>query len=263
MTELFENIIVSVYIHQNLKSILAMKLIKQTGLFIATAMFVIACGGPSNTVETSEAREVAAAEGTTLTIKPETTVIAWRGYKPGGQHFGKIPATEGTLAVKGTDLTGGTFTFDITGLKIEDMQETDESYPKLWGHLQSADFFDAENHPTATFEITEVETFSAGDMIEDMEQFKTENTPLASSDLSPENPTHWISGNLTMRGTTKNIKFPAAVSMQGGKVMAKAGFNIDRTAWGLAYGDEATAVDKAKDKFIYNTVSLQLDVTAE
>lgn len=239
-----------------------MKTIKLSGLFIAAAMITFSCSKPADTVETTEAQEVTAAEGKSLEIVPNATTIAWRGYKPTGQHFGKIPAVEGTLAVQGDEITGGKFTFDITGLKIEDMQESEESYGKLWGHLQSADFFDAENHPQATFEITEVEPFEAGDEITDMEQFATDNTPKSSTELSPENPTHWISGNLTMRGTTKNIKFPATVSMESGAVMAKAGFNIDRTAWGLSYGDEATAVDKAKDKFIYNTVSLSLDVKA-
>ncbi|MBN3519740.1 YceI family protein [Algoriphagus lutimaris] len=239
-----------------------MKTIKLSGLFIAAALIAFSCSKPTDTVETSEAQEVAAAEGKTLEIIPDATTIAWRGYKPAGQHFGKIPAVEGTLAVQGEEITGGKFTFDITGLKIEDMEETDESYGKLYGHLQSADFFDAENHPKATFEITAVEPFNSDDVIADVEQFETDNTPLSSSELSPENPTHWISGNLTMRGTTKNIKFPAAVSLENGAVVAKAGFNIDRTAWGLAYGDEASAVDKAKDKFIYNTVSLSLDVKA-
>lgn len=240
-----------------------MKLLKQTGLFVATALFAFACGAPTETVETSEAQEVAVSQGETLTIKPEASTIAWRGYKPGGQHFGKIPATEGMLSVQGEEITGGTFTFDITGLKIEDMQETEESYGKLWGHLQSEDFFDASNYPTATFEITGAEIFSETDQIEDMEQFKTENTPMVESELSPENPTHWISGNLTMRGTTKNIKFPASVTIQNGQVMAKAGFNIDRTEWGLSYNDEADAIDKAKDNFIYNTVSLQLEISAD
>ncbi len=239
-----------------------MKTIKLSGLFVAAALLAFSCNKPSETVETTEAQEVAAAEGKTLKIVPEATTIAWRGYKPAGQHFGKIPAVEGSLAVQGEEITGGKFAFDITGLKIEDMEETDESYGKLWGHLQSPDFFDAANHPQATFEITGVEPFEAGDVIADQEQFATDNTPLAESELSPANPTHWISGNLTMRGTTKNIKFPAAVSLENGAVSAKAGFNIDRTAWGLAYGDEATAVDKAKDKFIYNTVSLTLDVKA-
>jgi len=98
--------------------------------------------------------------------------------------------------------------------------------------------------------------------VEDQEQFETENTPKGESELAPASPTHWVSGNLTMRGTTKNIKFPASVSIADGSVSAQAGFNIDRTEWGLAYGDEATAVDKTKDKFIYNTVSVSFDIKA-
>jgi len=239
-----------------------MKLFKQTGLILSAALLTFACGGPSETVETSEAKEVAEATGQAINLDMDATTISWRGYKPAGQHFGKIPATEGSLMVTGDKITGGKFTFDITGLKIEDLEEGSENYGKLWGHLQSPDFFDAANHPTATFEITEIEPFAAGDVISDTEQFETENTPMAASELSPEAPTHWISGNLTMRGTSKNIKFPAAVSMENGVITAKAGFNIDRTEWGLSYGDEADAVDKAKDQFIYNTVSLMLDVKA-
>ena len=142
------------------------------------------------------------------------------------------------------------------------MEAGSEFHGKLYTHLQSADFFDAANYPTATFEITGAEPFTATDKVTDKEEFTSENTPNAASSLTPDAPTHWISGNLTMRGTTKNIKFPAAVSLADGTLKAKAGFNIDRTAWGLAYGDEATAADKAKDQFIYNTVSLVLDVKA-
>lgn len=240
-----------------------MKLTRQIGLFVATAMIAFACGAPSETVETSEAQAVAEGAGDTLAINPAASTISWTGYKPTGKHFGKIPTTEGVLTVQGDAITGGTFTFDITGLKIEDIPATDENYGKLFGHLQSPDFFDAANHPTATFEITAVEPFAAGDQISDKQEFTTDNTPATDSSLSPASPTHWISGNLTMRGTTKNIKFPAAVSLANGKVSAKAGFNIDRTAWGLMYGDESGAVDKAKDQFIYNTVSLVLDMNAE
>ena len=240
-----------------------MKLTKQIGLFVAASMLAFACGGPSDTVETTEAQEVSEATGQTLSLKTDETSIAWRGYKPTGQHFGKIPATTGSLVVADGTITGGTFTFDIPSLTIEDMEAGTEDHGKLYGHLQSADFFDAANHPTATFEITGAEPFSASDVVEDKEEFTSDNTPNAASSLSPDAPTHWISGNLTMRGTTKNIKFPAAVTIADGTVKAKAGFNIDRTAWGLAYGDEATAADKAKDQFIYNTVSLVLDVTAQ
>lgn len=239
-----------------------MKTIKQSGLFLAAALMIFACSKPADTVEATEAQEVKAGEGTTLTLEPTASTISWMGYKPTGQHKGVIPATTGTITVNGTEVTGGSFSFDITALEIHDMEAGTEMHGKLYNHLQSEDFFDAANHPTATFEITAVEPFSANDVVTDEEQFVSDNTPKANTELAPESPNYWVSGNLTMRGTTKNIKFPAAITVADGSVTAKAGFNIDRTDWGLAYGDEASAVDKAKDKFVYNNVSLVLDVKA-
>lgn len=240
-----------------------MNTIKQTGVVLGLALLTFACGKSGETVEATDAQEVAQAEGTTLTLDTTATKITWTGYKPTGQHTGIVPATSGTITVSGTEVTGGSFTFDITALEIHDMEAGTENHGKLFTHLQSPDFFDAANHPTATFEITAVEPFAAGDVIADEEEFTSENTPKANSELSPANPTHWVSGNLTMRGTTKNIKFPAAINVADGTVTAKAGFNIDRTDWGLAYGDEASVADKAKDKFIYNNVGLVLDVKAK
>ncbi|WP_339864092.1 YceI family protein [uncultured Algoriphagus sp.] len=239
-----------------------MKTIKQTGLVLAAALMTFACSKPADTVEATEAQEVAQSEGTTLTLNPEASKIAWMGYKPTGQHNGIIPATSGTVTVDGTEVTGGSFTFDITALEIHDMEAGTEMHGKLSTHLQSDDFFDAANHPTATFEITAVEPFSADDVVTDEEQFVSDNTPKANSELAPEAPNYWVSGNLTMRGTTKNIKFPATINVTDGTVTAKAGFNIDRTDWGLAYGDEASVADKAKDKFVYNNVGVVLDVKA-
>ncbi|REG81385.1 YceI family protein [Algoriphagus antarcticus] len=239
-----------------------MKTIKQSGLILAAALMTFACSKPSDTVEATEAQEVSQAEGTTLNLNPEASKIAWMGYKPTGQHTGIIPATTGTVTVNGPEVTGGTFSFDITALEIHDMEEGTENHGKLHTHLQSDDFFDAANHPTATFEITAVEPFTAGDMVTDEEEFVSDNTPKANSELAPDAPNYWVSGNLTMRGTTKNIKFPATINVADGAVTAKAGFNIDRTDWGLAYGDEATVADKAKDKFVYNNVGLVLDVKA-
>lgn len=239
-----------------------MKAIKLSGFILAASLLTFACGKSSDTVETTEAQEAAAATGQTLSLDVDNSKVNWRGYKPTGQHFGLIPVTDGTLSVEGDAITAGEFSFDITGLEIHDLEEGSENHGKLWNHLQSDDFFDAANHPKATFVITEISPYASGDVIEDQEQFETENTPMSASEIAPDSPTHWISGNLTMRGTTKNIKFPATVSMENGTITAAAGFNIDRTAWGLSYGDEATAVDKAKDQFIYNTVSVNFDIKA-
>jgi polyisoprenoid-binding protein YceI len=239
-----------------------MKSIKLSSILFAMALLTFSCGQSNTTVETTEAQEEAVATGETLQLSNDASTVNWRGYKPTGQHFGVIPVTGGEISISGEAITAGEFTFDITALEIHDLEEGSENHGKLWNHLQSDDFFDAGTHPKATFTITAVSPYAAGDSIEDMEQFETENTPMSSSELATENPTHWISGNLTMRGTTKNIKFPATVALNNGMVSAQAGFNIDRTEWGLAYGDEATAVDKAKDKFIYNTVSVNFDIKA-
>lgn len=237
-----------------------MKLLQKTSLFIATAIVAVSCGAPSDTVETTDAQEIVETVGSTLTIDTSSSKVDWRGYKPAGQHDGFIPVTSGELVIDGEAITGGKFVFDITGLKIQDIEESDDSYEKLFSHLQSNDFFDAENYPEAMFEVTSINTYSKGDQIVDNEEFVTENTPKKASELITETPTHWISGNLTMRGTTKNIKFPAVVGINDGVVSAQAGFNIDRTNWGLMYGDESTAIDKAKDKFIYNTVTINFDI---
>lgn len=238
-----------------------MKLLQKTGLFIASALLIVACGPGGNTVETREAEEVGEASGMTLSVDASTSKINWRGYKPSGQHHGYIPMKNGEVMVEGESLTGAKFVFDITALEIEDLEKGSENYEKLSGHLRSNDFFDAANHPEAIFTLTSVEPFSA-DEIEDNEEFETDNTPKKDSELAQGNPTHWISGNLEMRGTTKNIKFPAVVDINNGTVTAKAGFNIDRTNWGLMYGDESSATDKAKDQFIYNTVSVEFDIKA-
>ncbi len=84
----------------------------------------------------------------------------------------------------------------------------------------------------------------------------------AVSEYAVENPTHAITGNLTMRDTTLSIVFPAKVSMTGDQIMAQAKFNIDRTKWNVSYGDENDMEARAKDKFIYNTVNVGFDIKA-
>ena len=239
-----------------------MKFLKNSGLVIAAALAITACSNKSETVEITEAREVEEAQGSAVQIDLAASEVGWTGYKPKVQHYGIIPLTNGQLIVDGDRVTGGQFSFDITKLEVHDLEEGSEMHGKLSGHLQSEDFFDAPNHPTASFEITSIEPFASGDTVEDKEEFVSEYTPKSAEELLVENPTHWVSGNLTMRGTSKNIKFPASISVANGAVGAKAGFNIDRTAWGLSYGDEASAVDKAKDQFIYNTVNVNFDIQA-
>lgn len=238
---------------KNLKSILSLALV------VSVAW---ACGPKGSTVETSDAKEVASSDNaTTLSINTEASHVTWIGSKPGGKHNGTIDITSGNISLDGDKIVAGTFTIDITTVTDLDMAGSG-GQAKLETHLKSADFFDVANHPTAMFEVTGVTEFEAASLESDNEEFDTENTPAKLSEILVENPTHFISGNLTMRGTTLNITIPAHVELSGNTLKANANFNIDRTQWGLMYQDESSVADKAKDKFIYNTVSVGFQLEA-
>jgi polyisoprenoid-binding protein YceI len=67
-----------------------------------------------------------------------------------------------------------------------------------------------------------------------------------------------VSGNLTMKDSTKNITFPAKITVADNSLTALANFNVDRTQWGIRYGNDKSL----GDKFISETVNIQLNLKA-
>ncbi len=238
-----------------------MKNYKSGFALILLSLFTFACGPKGETVETTDAKKVAtSSEAIALQIDTDKSQVTWVGSKPTGQHNGTIKLTKGEVSIKEGQVVAGNFVIDINSLENLDMAGS-KGATDLKGHLMSDHFFDAANYPEATFEVTDVAPFSIDHLDADKDEYQTEYAPKKLSEVLVENPTHFISGNLTMRGTTKNVTFPASISVENGMVNAKASFNIDRTAWGLSYGDEASALDKAKDKFLYNTVNVGFEIT--
>lgn len=93
-----------------------------------------------------------------VTIDPAASKVMWAGTMLGVYtHEGTLNITEASLNIKDGKITGGKFIVDMNS-----MVATDENYnpeegstpEKLIGHLKSADFFDVENFPTASFSIT-------------------------------------------------------------------------------------------------------------
>jgi len=187
------------------------------------------------------------------------SIITWIGSKPTGKHNGIINISHGEVAIQDDTIAGGSVQIDLTSIQVMDLDTAGNS--KLTKHLLSDDFFDAQNHPTGTFEMTGLTDYDSTQIVT-KEEFVTENTPAQLKAFMVKNPTHLISGNLTLRGVTKNITFPAEVKITPSKIKIEAKFNIDRTDWNLSYNSEAKAVDKAKDKFIYNTVNVGFLVEA-
>lgn len=212
-------------------------------LSLATAGLLTSCVNTPKGDEASVEGEQTVAEqtGATYSVTPES-VIYWVGSKPVGTHNGSINLSSGQFSMSEGVVTGGDFVIDINSLKVLD--EGGEAYAAdLQGHLLSDDFLASSTYPTAKFEITKVEPYTA--------------TPGAESVIADAN--YSVSGNLTIRDTTNNITFPAAIMTTENGVSVKASFNIDRTWWKIVYGNDQSL----GDKFIRPEVNITLDVTAK
>lgn len=213
--------------------------------------------------EVSEAKAVEDVNGAEIySVDTSGSTITWIGSKPTGKHSGSIPLKDGSIAVDSNKVVGGKLVININEITNEDLAGDAEMQLKLVNHLKSPDFFDAENYPTAEFVITKVQPYSKEDSVKVKKEYDSQYKPASATEHMVSSPTHKVTGNLTMRGKTLSVSFPANIKIQDNKVLAKAKFNIDRTLWGLQYNNEANVVDKAKDKFIYNTVNVGFDITA-
>jgi polyisoprenoid-binding protein YceI len=194
----------------------------------AVAGFAACTDAPeSDAANTTDAKEVSSTTGEAFKVDPSGSKIEWIGTKVTGYHEGEIGIKSGELTVAGGEVTGGNFALDMTTIKVNDKDTT--SGKKLQGHLHSADFFDVATHPEGSFVITSVKPFTG--TVTDTADKRQE----AISKYKVSNPTHTISGNLTLKGVTKNIEFPAKVTINGSEVDALAKFNIDRKQWNIVY----------------------------
>ena len=215
-------------------------------LLIATAATVVsACSSeePKNKVEAKEKKEVAkkTAESVAYNINIGESTVMWEGKKTfvvDYKHGGTINLTAGELTVKENNIESGNFTLDMASIAEVGGKDA-ESSAQLAGHLMSGDFFDVEQFPTATFEITG-----------------------ASAEAGEDGATHKISGNLTIKGQGKNIEFPAKVTIDGDKLTASANFTIDRSQWGIAYGSNSLIDGLLDDQVIDDNISYEINLVA-
>ncbi|MEL6675353.1 MAG: YceI family protein [Bacteroidota bacterium] len=217
----------------------------QNKFFIFTisllALTLVACGGKKEaTVDTADQAAVAEANSTAVEYAVDlgASSLAWTAKKVTGQHNGVVPITEGSFSMENGTVTAGSFTIDMASLKVLDIED-EETNGKLTGHLNSPDFFNTAEFPAASFEVTKA---------------------VAVADDSTK--THDISGNLTIKGISKEITFPANVSLTDGTFAAMADFNIDRTEWDIRYGSGKFFEDLG-DKTIYDDINLVLNLVAK
>lgn len=218
--------------------------------FAAAVLFASCNGAEGDKAETSEQKEVAAQTGATYTVDAAASSLKWKAYHKGGLNprFGTLKG-DGTVAVENGAITGGTYTVDMNSLTTDPAAvgeaETKESGKKstdLDGHLKNQDFFEVTKYPTAKFEITSVGAL---------------DTTATKSVVA--GATNTVSGNLTIKDKTVNVKFPAKVAITDNEISVESKFTINRKDWGLTYGTEGDP----KDWGISQDVDIELNIKAK
>ena len=163
------------------------------------------------------------------TVDVTNSSIGWSAKKVGGGHTGTVKITEGSLVYNGKSLQKGVFLMDMSSITSDNARVTT--------HLKSPDFFSAEKNPSSKFEITKVS--AAG-----KERVN-------------------ISGNLTIKGITHPLTFPATVKQGKDVVVAVAsGIRVDRTKYDIKFRSK-TFFGDIGDKAIDDEFELNINLTAK
>lgn len=143
---------------------------------------------------------------------------------------GQFTDFKSEIRTEGNEMEGAKATFEA---KVDSISTNNADRD---GHLKSADFFDAENHPTITFESTKFEKVSGDE--------------------------YTLTGNLSIRGVSKEVKLKAEL---GGIAtdpygQEKAGFEITGKISRKEYGLHWNAVTEAGGVVVGDEIKLILNV---
>lgn len=169
-----------------------------------------------------------------VTVSKTESSVTWHASKVTGSHFGKVPISDAKLDYTNGKITGGSFEMDMSNLTVEDITDAG-SNQKLTGHLKSDDFFSVAKFPKAMMKITNVKT--------------------------TDGKTYEITANLTIKGVTTPVTFPATLAMANGKMVTTAEIKFDRTKYDIKYRSGSYFEDLA-DKLIYDEVKLDVKLVA-
>jgi polyisoprenoid-binding protein YceI len=194
---------------------------------------VAACSNPAADAAkavTSEATaqptpSTANAAGQQLPISGENSRIEFVGSKVTGSEGGRFEKFSGTVYLVDAKPEQSRVEIAI------DMNSVATDAGGLAGHLKTADFFDAQKFPRATF---------------------------VSTDIKPggeKGATHTVTGNLALHGVTKAIAFPATIKVGADAATLDAVFSINRKDFGILYAGRT-------DDLIRDDVVIKLYVRA-
>ena len=180
---------------------------------------------PSTEGTDTPATDDAAIKTTTVAVNQSKSSINALSAKVSATHPIEFPAFSGEVKLQGDKLSGVSFKIEMASLKSDN--------ERLTKHLLNEDFFDVPKFPHSTFSSKSIEA-KAG----------------------VGGTTHEITGDLTIIGNTKTIKFPATVAVNDSTVTANTEFTINRQDFGVSY--KGRADDLVQDNVVL-TISLAAD----
>lgn len=176
-----------------------------------------------------------AAKTDTYKIDTQKSTIEWTGKKVVGQHNGEIKLASGTIITQDNVPAKGSFVINMASISNKDLTD-DDSKGKLLGHLKSDDFFGVTKFPEAQFATTKITKSGNGGVV--------------------------ITGNLTIKGITSAVSFPATYAVSGNTLTAKAtNVKVDRTKYNIKYNSKSF-FDALGDKAIDDEFLLNISLVA-
>lgn len=208
-------------------------------IIIAASIFVAACEDPAanktkavvsnssssaNTQVPSNANTAApvAAKGDALPITSENSKVEFTGSKVTGKHEGGFKQFTGTIDLVNAKAEESSVSVDI------DMTSVFSDTDGLTDHLKTGDFFEVSKFPKASFKSTKIAAATGAD-------------------------SYTVIGDLTLRGVTKSVSFPATIKVSDTDVTVKTDFSINRKDFGIVYAGKA-------DDLIRDDVVIKLDL---
>jgi len=154
-----------------------------------------------STIALNDAPTLSAAE-----LDAKASKINFVGRKTDGKHEGGFKEFSAEAKLSPTNLADGSLVIEI------DAPSLWSDNAKLTNHLKNPDFFDVRKYP----------------------KIKFESTAMTATD-SPNKG--FVTGKLTLLGKTNEVKVPIVCNVENGICTLQAEFKIDRTKWGMTYGE--------------------------
>ncbi|MDR6560025.1 MULTISPECIES: YceI family protein [unclassified Arcicella] len=208
-----------------------------TYLILMIAPLVFGCRGTvKEENENASASSVSLHVGNDKYIMIDTkeSVVTWKGSNLNGLNTqtGYVYISKGELMIENGQLVGGTVEIDMN--TIEDKNHRSDN--NLVNHLKDPDFFEVKKFPFATIVITKVAL------------------------INGENKN--ITGNLTIKGITHPVTFPAKMEVKDGIVRANGKLVIDRTLWDVRY-KSAKFYDNLANQTMSDSIEFYIKIVAK